>query len=175
MSLRISLDVDGTLVEFYNHYISKFGIPKTDLEITKNVVGPLRKDKSFWLTQPIINNVNFNPHCYCTARIIQKNWIKEQLFKVNDLPVAPIYQVKGVSLSKYPQLKRSGAQVHIDDSLKVFIDLNSKGIPCLLLDSENNQSWGPIGRIYNLDYDSICETYELFMMTIFPNFKNLIK
>lgn len=172
---KISLDLDGTVVEFYNHYISKFGEPKTDLEITKNVIGPLRKDKKFWLTQPLINVPNFTPHCYCTARVIKHNWIKEQL-KVNNLPIAPIYQVHGVALSKYFQLKRSSANIHVDDSLKVFIDLNLKGFPCLLLDSPNNQHWEePVGKIYSLDKDEIEDTYYLFKKTIFPYFKELIK
>lgn len=170
---RISLDLDGTIVDFYHHYISRFGIPKNDFEITKNVVGVLRRDKNFWLSQPIINMPNFIPHSYCTARVISKELIKKQLV-VNNLPKAPIYQVRGVSLSKAPQLKRSGADVHVDDSLSVFIDLNLKGIPCLLLDSPNNQSWGPIGRIFSLDKDEIEDTYHLFLDTIFPHFKSLI-
>lgn len=171
--IKISLDLDGTVLEFYNHYISRFGVPKTDLEITKNVVGPLRKDKDFWLTQPLINVPNFKPHCYCTSRVIEHRWIREQLV-INNLPIAPVYQVHGVALSKYPQLKRSSANVHVDDSLSVFMDLNKKGQPCLLLDSPNNQSWGPIGRIYSLDKDEIEDTYHLFLDTMFPYFKELI-
>lgn len=173
MNLKISLDLDGTIVEFYNHYISKFGIPKSDREITKNVVGPLMKDKEFWLSQPVINVPDFIPWCYCTSRMIKHQWIKEQL-RVNNLPIAPVYQVYGVSLSKYPQLKRSTAEVHIDDSLRVFKDLNKKGIPCLLLDSPNNQEWGPIGRIYSLNKEEIKEVYNLFINTMFPYFKEII-
>ena len=172
MKLKCSLDLDGTLVDFENHYISKFGIPKSDYEISKNVAGVLKKDKEFWLTQPLINTPNFIPHCYCTARLISKLWIKKQL-EINDLPKAPIYQVFGYSLSKAPQLARAGADVHIDDSLSVFKDLNLKGIPCLLLDSPNNQEWGPIGRIYSLDKDEIAETYHLFKETVFDYFKEL--
>lgn len=170
---RVSLDLDGTIVDFYNHYEKKFGPPKTDFEITKNVMGPLRKDKEFWLTQPLINVPNFTPTCYCTARVISKEWIKEQL-RINLLPTAPVYQVHGVRLSKAPQLRRSGCEVHIDDSLSVFKDLNSKGIPCLLLNSDTNQDWGPIGRIYSLDKEEIESVYYLFKETVFPNFKDLI-
>ena len=173
MNTKISLDLDGVLLEFYQHYLAKYGQPKDDLTITKHVMGELRHDKQFWLTQPLINSVNFIPHCYCTARVISKDWIKEQL-EINHLPKAPVYQVFGVRLSKYPQLKRSGANVHIDDSLSVFIDLNLKGIPTLLLDAPNNQEWGPIGRIYSLDIDEILETYNLFKNTIFPHFKELL-
>lgn len=174
MNLKVSLDLDGTIFEWNNHYISKFGVPKTDLEITRNVVGPLKTDKEFWLTQPLLNVPNFVPHCYCTARIINHGLIKKQLM-INNLPTAPVYQVYGVSLSKYPQVKRSLAQVHVDDSVRVFKDLNSKGVPCLLLDSPNNQDWAePVGRIYSLDKEEIEEAYYLFKETIFPYFKEFI-
>lgn len=172
MKLRISCDLDDTIVSFHSHYISKFGEPKTDLEITKKVRGVLLKDKNFWLSQPIVNVPNFIPTQYTTARLIPKSWIKEQL-KLNCLPGSPIYQVMGVSLSKAKMLK-GRVDVHIDDSLRVFKDLNSKGIPCLLIDTPNNQDWGPIGRIYSLNLDEIEETYDLFMSTIFDNFKKLI-
>lgn len=173
MKLKISLDLDNTIVEFYNHYVSKFGTPKNDREITKNVVGPLMKDKEFWLSQPVINIPDFQPWCYCTSRMIKHQWIKEQI-RLNNLPIAPVYQVYGVSLSKYPQLKRAAVNVHIDDSLRVFKDLNSKGIPCLLLDSPSNQEWGPIGRVYSLNHEEIEEVYYLFINTIFPYFKEII-
>ena len=175
MNLKISLDLDGTIFDWNDYYTSKFGNPKTDLEVTKNVIGPLRKDKQFWLEQPIINIPNFNPHCYCTARVINHKWIRAQI-KINNLPLAPIYQVYGVALSKYPQLKRTSINVHVDDSLKVFMDLNSKGIPCLLLDSSSNQQWDePVGRIYSLDKDEIEDSYHLFKSTIFPHFREFIK
>ena len=172
MKLRISCDLDDTILSFYSHYISKFGEPKTDLEITKKVRGILLKDKDFWLSQPIINVPNFIPVQYTTARIIPKSWIKEQL-KLNCLPGSPVYQVRGVSLSKAKMLK-GRVDVHIDDSLKVFKDLNSKGIPCLLIDSPNNREWGPIGRVYSLYEEEIETVYDLFMNTIFNNFKNLL-
>lgn len=172
MSLKISLDLDGTIFDWDSHYISKFGIPKTDLEITKNVRGVLLKDKNFWMTQPLINIPDFIPVQYTTARLISKNWIKQQI-RINDLPDSPVYQVMGFGLSKAKMLK-GRVDVHVDDSLKVFIDLNSRGIPCLLLDSPNNQEWGPIARVYSLKEEEIKEVYELFMNTVFNNFKGLL-
>lgn len=172
MKLRISLDLDDTIVSFYKHYTSKFGIPKKDIEITKNVRTVLLKDKEFWLTQPLINRPNFIPTQYTTARLISKRLIKQQL-SINDLPNSPVYQIFGFGLSKSKMLK-GRVDVHIDDSLKVFKDLNSKGIPCLLIDSEINKEWGPIGRIYSLDYEEIEETYHLFMNTVFNDFKLLL-
>lgn len=172
MRLKISLDLDGTIFDWNIHYISRFGQPKTDLEITKNVRGVLLKDKDFWLSQPLINIPNFVPTQYTTARLINKNWIKQQL-ELNNLPKSPIYQVMGISLSKAKMLK-GRVDVHVDDSLRVFKDLNSRGIPCLLIDSPYNQEWGPIGRIFSLNEEEINETYDLFINTIFNNFKSLI-
>ena len=171
MALKCSFDLDDTILKFAGYYESKYGIPKNDLEITKNVVGPLKKDREFWLNQPLLRRPE-KVYCYCTARVINKALIKKQI-EINNLPKAPIYQVFGHCLSKLPQLRRSGANVHIDDSLHHFIELNSKGFPCLLIDTPNNREFGPIGRIYSLDNDEIEETYLLFMKTIFPYFKEL--
>ena len=148
------MDLDGCLCDFYGAYYAKFGVPKKDSDITKNVQNILLKDKEFWLNLPVLNELNFQPKQYTTARIIPKQWIKEYLAK-ELFPKAPIYQIYGYSLSKYSKIKMGGCDVHIDDSIHVFTDLNSKGIPCLLLDTPNNQDWGPIGRIYSLDKDEI--------------------
>lgn len=168
------MDLDGCLCDFYGAYYARFGVPKKDSDITKNVQNILLKDKEFWLNLPVLNELNFQPKQYTTARIIPKQWIKEYLAK-ELFPKAPIYQIYGYSLSKYSKIKMGGCDVHIDDSIHVFTDLNSKGIPCLLLDTPNNQDWGPIGRIYSLDKDEIEDVYYLFKETMFPYFNEIIK
>lgn len=170
--LRISCDLDDTINYWMFPYLQRFGTPKNDFEITKNVRAKLMKDKEFWMTLPIKNRPNFIPVQYTTARIIPKQWIK-QFIKENGLPNVPVYQVRGVSLSKAKMLK-GRVDLHIDDSIKVFKDLNSKGIPCLLIDSPYNREWGPIGRVYSLDIDEIIEAYNLFMDTVFYKFKQLL-
>lgn len=167
---KISIDLDGVLCDFYSSYFERFGLSK-EYEITKNV-RKLSKDKDFWMNIPVLRELSFKPHQYTTARIISKRWIKEYL-DINNFPKAPIYQVFGYSLSKYPKIKMGGCHLHIDDSLSVFKDLNSKGIPCLLLDTPSNQEWGPIGRIYSLDMKEIEDTYNLFLKTVFYNFNKL--
>ena len=117
--------------------------------------------------------MNWAPAQYTTARTIKKKWIKDYLEK-EGFPKAPVYQIFGYSLSKYHHIKAGGCHLHIDDSLSVFKDLNSKGIPCLLYDNPGNQDWGPIGRIYSLDINEIEDAYRLFINTIFPYFKKLI-
>lgn len=175
MNLKVSVDLDGCLCDFYGAYYNRFGFPKQDSEITYNVENILINDKEFWLNLPVLNELNFQPRQYTTARVIKKQWIKEYLAK-EMFPKAPIYQIHGYGLSKYPKVKMGGCHVHVDDSLSVFMDLNSKGIPCLLLDAPNNQCWEePVGRIYSLDKDEIETTYHLFKETIFPHFKEFIK
>lgn len=168
------MDLDGCLCDFYGPYLNRFGNPKSNTDITRNVQTVLSKDKDFWLNLPVINQLNFVPRQYTTARIIPKRWIKEYLDK-ELFPKAPVYQILGYGLSKYSKVKMGGCHLHIDDSLSVFKDLNKKGIPCLLLDSPENRSWDePIGRIYSLDKDEIEYTYYLFKETIFPYFNEFI-
>ena len=166
--MKISIDLDGVLCDFYSPYFERFGPSEN---VTKNV-RKLAKDKDFWMNLPVLRELSFKPQHYTTARIINKRWIKEYL-DINNFPKAPIYQVFGYSLSKYPKIKMTGCHLHIDDSLSVFKDLNSKGIPCLLLDTPFNQEWGPIGRIYSLDINEIEDTYNLFLKTVFYNFNKL--
>jgi hypothetical protein len=173
-NLKISCDLDDTIFSFYEYYYSKFGIPKTDRDITKNVIGPLKKDKEFWINQPILRIPTFEITQYTTSRVIPKRWIKEQL-AIHHLQASPVYQIKGFGLSKYSMVKKQSCNLHIDDSIGVFIDLNKKGIPTLLIDTPYNREWGPIGRIYSLDKEEVYDAYYLFMDTIFPNFRKLCK
>ena len=53
--LKISLDLDDTVNLWMQPYLDKFGVPKTNQEITKNVRYKLLKDKNFWLNLPIKN------------------------------------------------------------------------------------------------------------------------
>lgn len=173
MTLKVSMDLDGCLCDFYGPYLKRFGKPEKDSTITRNVNTILAKDKEFWMNLPVLNELKWTPRQYTTARVISKKWIKEYLHK-EMFPKAPIYQIHGYGLSKYSKIRMGGCHLHIDDSLAVFKDLNSKGIPCLLLDTPNNQEWGPIGRIYTLDSEEIEDTYWLFKDTLFPHFKELL-
>lgn len=172
--LVISLDIDGCICDFYNPYIERFGIPKKDNEISKNIYRVLSKDRDFWLNLPVINRPTFKVHQYTSARSISKAWIKKYL-EDNTMPKAPIYQLLNYYLSKVPRIKMGGCNLHIDDSLRVFIDCNLNGIPCLLMDNPANQDWGPIGRIYSLDKEEVEDCYHLYMDTMFPYFKEILK
>lgn len=172
--LVISLDIDGCICDFYNPYIERFGIPKKNNEISKNIYRVLSKDRDFWLNLPVINRPTFKVHQYTSARSIPKAWVKKYL-EDNAMPKAPIYQLLNYYLSKVPRIKMGGCNLHIDDSLRVFIDCNLNGIPCLLMDNPANQDWGPIGRIYSLDKDEVEDCYHLYTDTMFPYFKEILK
>lgn len=172
MRLRVGLDIDDTICSFLGPYYERFGLPKEDYEITRNVRRVLLKDREFWLGLPIIHRPNFDPTLYCTKRIHPKAWSRRYL-EINELPVAPIYQIYCQASSKAPRIK-GRVDVFVDDSISNFIDLNLKGVPCLLMDGEHNQNWGPVARIFSLNKEEIEECYHLFMATMFPHFKELV-
>jgi hypothetical protein len=124
------------------------------------------------MSLPVINYLNFEPTLYCTKRVICKTWTKQWLSE-NGFPDKPVYQVACQCRNKADFVKGK-VDVFVDDSVTNFIQMNLSGVPCLLLDKDYNQDWGPIGRIYSLDINEIEDAYDLFMSTIFPNFKNLL-
>jgi len=172
--LRIGLDIDNTLAGFDDAYVTRFKKwPNCDWAITRNVEHILIHERDFWLGLPVLRRPDFTPKLYCSARVNSKRWTKKYL-KDNDFPNAPLYQIPGYKLSKAKVLK-GRVDVFIEFSVKNFKVLNSKGIPCLLIDTPRNQDWGPIGRIYTLNKQEIIDTYNLFIDTgMFDNFKNLL-
>lgn len=172
MQLKIGLDCDDTCNYWYKCYLERFGTPKNDYVVTKNVKRVLSKDRDFWLNLPVKHKPNFKVTLYCTKRVNPKAWTKRWL-NDNTYPEAPIYQVICQTKNKADLIK-GRVDVFVDDSISNFIAMNKAGVPCLLMDSENNQDWGPIGRIYSLDKDEIEESFHIFKEFIFPNFNNLL-
>ena len=170
--LKIGTDIDDVLAGFMQTYLNRFGSPKCDSEITQNVQRVLIKDKEFWENLPVLNTLDFEPVLYCTKRVnpkvYTKNWLKKHNF-----PNKPVYQVICQMRNKADFIKGK-VDVFIDDSVSNFIAMNLAGVPCLLYDKEYNQDWGPVGRIYSLDYDHIERAYEMFMETFFNDFKKLL-
>lgn len=170
--IRIGLDIDGTLADFAGAYLRRFKHwPNKDWAITRNVEHILIKEREFWLSLTPLRFPNFVPKLYCSARVNNKRWTKKYL-KDKGFPNAPLYQIPGYKLSKVKTLK-GRVDVYIEDSIKNFIDLNLNGIPCLLIDTPENQEWGPLLRIYSLNYEEIEDAYN-FGQELFKNFKELI-
>ena len=168
--LRVSFDIDGVLADFESAYLKRFKKwPNHDWAVTRNVANILIHEREFWLNLPVLNTLSFTPKMCCSARVNNKRWTKKYL-EDHDFPKAPLYQVPGYKLSKAKTLK-GRCDVHIEDSVKNFLDLNRKGIPCLLYNNEINEHLGPVLRIYSLDEDEITDTYWLAKeMNIFKDF-----
>lgn len=156
--LRIGTDLDDTIFGFSEGYLKRFKRwPNKDWAITRNVVNILAKERNFWVNLPVIRKPNFEPKLYCSSRVNKKSWTKKAL-EINDLPNSPLYQIPGYHIPKSKYIK-GRVDVFIEDSPHQWINLNLSGIPCLLIDSPNNKDYGPILKIYSLDYDEIEEAY----------------
>ncbi len=172
--IRIGLDIDQVLADWAGSFFKLYS-PKNNADITRICSQELAKDRDFWLNLDVIQYPKgFEPTLYCTKRSCLKTYSKEWLDK-NNFPHKPVYQVYCQNDNKARYIK-GRIDVFVDDSIYNFIQMNSFGVPTLLLDTPYNQEWGPVGRIQSLDYDEIEETYYL-MMESFPknSFKKLIR
>lgn len=157
--LKIGLDIDEVIADFFNTYLCRFGTPKNDSEITKNVNNILSKDKNFWLNLPKLRDIDFVPELYCTKRINPKSWTKQWLHD-NDFSSSPVYQMYFQHGNKANMIK-GRCDVFVDDSISNFLKMNMSGVPCLLMDTPFNQDFGPILRIYSLDKYEIEEVFNM--------------
>ena len=157
--LRIGADIDDCLLGFMSSYIQRFGTPKEDYIITKNVY-KLRRDKQFWENLPKLRDMDFIPELYCTKRINPKSYTINSL-KKNNFPIRPIYQMYYQKGNKAKMIKGK-VDVFIDDSYSNVKMMNDSGVPCLLMDAPHNQGIDFNGRIYTLTYKEIYDT--LFKM-----------
>lgn len=157
MRLKIGLDIDDTVGYFMQPYLNIFGIPKYDHEITRNVQKKLKYNKEFWENLPVKNIPDFEVTLYCTKRVNPKTYTKNWL-KKNGLPNAPIYQMYYQGGNKATMIK-GRVDVFIDDSISNWKMLNDSGVPCLLMDSKENQHIETPLRIYSLNYSEIKRIY----------------
>ena len=161
--LRIGLDIDDTLVDFMGSYLEKFGQPKYNHVITRNVY-KLRHNKEFWTNLPKLNDIDFIPELYCTKRINSKSYTKESLEK-QGFPKRPIYQVL-YQRGRKSQMVKGKIDIFIDDSISNFNELINSGVPCLLIDAPHNRNFDTPYRIYDLQYETILNKYNEFTKSI---------
>lgn len=157
--MRIGLDIDDVLAEFMGTYLARFGKPKFDFEITRNVTQILSKDKDFWVTLPVLNRLNFEPTLYCTKRINKKSWTKQWLQK-NNFPNKPVYQMV-YQYGNKADLIKGKCDVLIDDSISNVTKAIKSGLPALIFDRPHNQNGDSTFRIYSLDIEEIKQAYKL--------------
>lgn len=169
--LKIGSDIDQCIADWWDPYFKRFGAPKNDAQITWICNNILAKDREFWLNLPVMRRFEgFDPVLYCTKRSCLKIYTKDWLDN-NEFPHKPVYQVYCQIDNKARYIK-GRCDVFLDDSPTNFIQMNRSGVPCLLVDSPNNQYLGPMLRIHSLNYDEIEDVYNLAKeMNIFKEFK----
>lgn len=158
--LRIALDIDDTILDFYGSYVKKFGNPKNDTEISKNVF-TIRNDSTFWNNLPLLEKPNFEPAIYATKRINNKLFTKKSLIK-NKLPIKPIYQTICQKSNKANIIK-GRCDVLIDDNIQNVKSCIKSGVPALLIDRPHNKHIDFKYRIYRLDKEEIAKAYNLLI------------
>jgi len=160
MKLRVGFDLDDTIFGFSEGYLKRFKhFPKYDWAITRNVQNILINERDFWVNLPVIRRPNFEPKLYCSSRVNRKAWTKKAI-EINNLPNSPLYQIPGYHIPKSKYIK-GRVDVFIEDSPHQWKSLNLAGIPCLLIDGRNNKEYGPLLKIYSLDYNEIEDAYYL--------------
>jgi len=170
--LEIGLDIDEVLADWSGPFFKRFN-PKDDADITRICSQVINKDRNFWLNLPVIQYpIGFEPKLYCTKRSCLKTYSKEWLDN-NGFPHKPVYQVYCQIDNKARYIK-GRVDVFIDDSINNFIQMNCSGVPCLLMDTPFNQNWGPIGRVYSLNYEEIEESYYMMKESFLTNFKKFL-
>ena len=157
--LKIGLDIDDTLLDFWTEYIKCFGNPKEDRVVTRNVY-KLRKNRNFWENLPKLREIDFVPELYCTKRINSKVYTKRSLEK-HGFPIRPIYQMYYQKGNKADLIK-GRVDVFIDDSISNFEMLNKSGVRCLLIDAPHNRRYETKHRIFDLKYETILKKYNEF-------------
>ena len=157
--LEIGLDIDEVLADWSGPFFKRFK-PKNDADITRICNRVINKDRNFWLNLPVIQYpIGFEPKLYCTKRSCLKTYSKEWLDN-NGFPHKPVYQVFCQTDNKARYIK-GRIDVFIDDSPRNVIQMNRSGVPTLLMDTPFNQDFGPVLRIYSLDYDEIEDAFNI--------------
>lgn len=164
-NLRIALDLDDTVFDFWNAYTELFPGKHNlvDSTITRNVY-KLRHNKQFWENLDLLEKPNFEPHIYATKRINSKSYTRNCLNK-HGLPIKSIYQMYYQHGNKADMIK-GRCDILIDDSVSNVMKAINSGLPALIIDRPHNQTGSPLFRIYSLDIEEIKFAYDLELNTL---------
>jgi len=131
--LKIALDVDGVLANFWAPFSAMADIPLPTDSWSSNHknFGPtfekIKNDKEFWGNLPIItnpNNIDFEITAYVTSLPPEMKSTREAWLKANGFPDAPVI----VADDKLPVLKELGIDVFVDDKPSTCDYLQENGI-----------------------------------------------
>lgn len=159
MNPRIALDIDDTLLKWFESYKKRFPGERNMIQhvITRNV-RKLQYDREFWENLELLEAPNFEPEIYSTKRINPKSYTRNSLIK-NGLPIKPIYQTYHQNGNKADIIK-GRCDVLIDDSYSNVAKAIRSGLPALLIDRPHNQNVECEFRIYHLDCEEILDAYK---------------
>lgn len=161
MEIRIALDLDGCISDFWNAYCTYFKSDKNpnclkEHIITRNVERVLKHDRKFWTGLKVKNTIDFVPEMYCSKRVNPKRWSKEWL-KKNNFPDRPFYQMMYQHGNKADMIK-GRADVLIDDSYGNVEKCIKSGFPALWY-KEHRSPNDPPFTIYSLTKSEITSTF----------------
>lgn len=157
---KVYLDLDGVCVDFDDHFISYFNLPKTetidwnDYRFSDNIH---RVDDKFWLSCPPLidpKDLIYPIAGYCTARSNCTTDTINTWLKNNNFPKGEIINV-GKGGSKVEALKNK-CDAFLDDSINNFVELNSNGINCFLKTRNHNLK-------YNVGHKRVLDINEFFI------------
>lgn len=161
MELRIALDLDGCISDFYGSYKKYFNFEENpncmkDHIITRNVERVLKHDRKFWTGLDVKNRIDFVPELYCSKRVNPKRWSKEWLRK-NNFPDRPFYQMFYQHGNKANMI-RGKADVLVDDSYGNVEKCIKSGFPALWYKDHQSPNDPPF-TIYSLTKSEIISTF----------------
>lgn len=151
---KIGLDIDGVICNFAKRFSELEHMSSSHWDIGSQTERTIRElNKSFWLSlEPLVDGdkLGFVPSCYITKRYgCKPEWIEEWL-AIHKFPIAPIIVTEGGS--KVKAAKKMQLDFFVEDNYYNYMELNSNGITCFLLDAFHNKKYD-VGykRIYSLD------------------------
>lgn len=156
-TVKIGLDIDEVLADFTGAYSAAFNCPAPTAwnfdRLMKERFERLTENRDFWLKLPAKvkpAELQFEPACYITSRIIPTGWTEEWLDS-HGFPVAPVHTV-GTGVSKVKAALHEGIDWFVDDRYETFAEMNKAGVFCWLFDAPHNQRYN-VGfrRIKNLN------------------------
>lgn len=140
---KIGLDIDDVLADFCGAYSKKRGLPEPKFwawsyEMRKDI-GDAKGWEEFLSGLPpkiMPDEMPFEPVCYITSRSVPTK-VTERWIESNRFPCVPVITV-GHGESKVDAAKNAGVEVFVDDRYETFIEMNTAGICCYLMDMPHN-------------------------------------
>lgn len=161
--MKIYLDVDDVVLAWHEAYAARFNVPVptswVPYDQIKDHLTELQGQKSFWITLKVKHMPNFQPAGYVSARGVPVQWTKDAL-KLRQFPGRSKVKHVHWGESKMDILESLGCELFIDDKYETFVECHKHGIPCLLMDTPQNQNVITDLRIYDLDINNIIRAYK---------------